>query len=75
MQAVLALLSLAGFVCSIIVIVNAFQNEIWKGFLAIFIPFYILYYTFTDFDHEHRDLIQFGVVIGFVSGIVRIFIH
>lgn len=72
---VLALLSLAGLVCSIIVIINAFQDEIWKGFLALFIPFYILYYTFTDFDHEQRSLIQFGVVIGFVSGFARMFIH
>ena len=35
----LSLVGLAGFICAILVIVEAFRDEIWKGILCLVIPF------------------------------------
>ena len=38
MHQLLLLLALAGFVCSIMVIIEAFKDEVRKGIVAFFIP-------------------------------------
>jgi hypothetical protein len=64
-------LSIASLICIIIVIVDAFQNEIWKGILALFCFLYMLYYLFTEFHHERKNLIAgiilASLVLGFLS--------
>ena len=45
-------LIVVGLVCSIIVLIDAFQNEIWKGIVYILCALYALYYLFVEFDHE-----------------------
>ncbi|MBN80679.1 MAG: hypothetical protein CMJ70_11120 [Planctomycetaceae bacterium] len=50
-------LGLASFVCGIIILINAFQQDVTKGFLCLCIPFYVLYFAFALFDHEKKGLV------------------
>ena len=43
-------LALASAVCSIIILVAAFQESLGKGLLCLCIPFYILFFAFTEFE-------------------------
>jgi len=46
--------SLAGLAGSILILVEAFKDEIWKGVLCLFCGLYMLYYMLFDFEHEHK---------------------
>lgn len=48
------LLYLAAFACGIIILIDAFKNEVWKGLLCLFCGFYTLYYAFVEFNHEKK---------------------
>jgi benzodiazapine receptor len=51
-------LALASAVCSIIILVAAFQESVGKGLLCLCIPFYILYFAFAEFEpSSHKELI------------------
>ena len=41
-------------VCHILILVDAFQDELWKGLLGLLCGFYLLYYAFVEFDHEKK---------------------
>ena len=57
-----------GLVCSIIVLIDAFQNEIWKGVLYLLCGLYALYYIFVEFDHEKKWAIVAGAFLGAFCG-------
>ena len=71
MQVLFLLLSIvagiAGFVCWIIILIDAFQDAIWKGVLSLLCGFYLLYCALFDFEHENKWLIV--AVAFFSSGI------
>lgn len=46
--------ALAGLAGSILILVEAFKDEIWKGVLCLFCGLYMLYYMLFDFEHEHK---------------------
>lgn len=48
---------LASTVCGIIILISAFQDDVGKGFLCLCVPFYVLFYAFSEFDHEKKELI------------------
>ena len=50
-------LFLVSFVCSIIILIDAFKNEWWKGLLCLLCGIYMLYYAFTEFQNERKPLI------------------
>ncbi|HLK59563.1 MAG TPA: hypothetical protein VKU00_23575 [Chthonomonadaceae bacterium] len=62
------LFCLVGFVCAIIILIDAFKNEIWKGIVAFLCWIYMLYYAFAEFQHEKKGLILAGWIIGGVLG-------
>ena len=72
MGTVLAILglvcSLASLVCSLIILIDAFKKEVIKGILCLCIPFYVLYYVFTQFEHEKKGLIIGGWLGGGIVG-------
>ncbi|MFT5092296.1 MAG: benzodiazapine receptor [Planctomycetaceae bacterium] len=72
MGTVLAILglvcSLASLVCSIIILIDAFKKEVIKGVLCLCLPFYILYYAFTQFEHEKKGMIIGGWLGGTIVG-------
>ena len=47
----------AGFVGWIIILIDMFQEEIWKGILGLLCGLYMLYYAIFDFEHENKWLI------------------
>lgn len=54
------LLGLGSFVCWVIILVAAFQDELWKGFVCLLCGFYMLYYAAFEYDAENKWLIVFG---------------
>src|SRR4051812_25264218 len=61
-------LSLVGFVCGIMILINAFQNEIWKGIVSILCGLYLLYYAFVEYDGDNKALILIGWLVGGTGG-------
>ena len=54
---------LAAFVCQIIILIDAFKNEVWKGILGFFCGLYLLYYAFTEYQAPNKWMIV-GIWIG-----------
>jgi hypothetical protein len=61
-----AAFGIGGFVCGIIILIEAFKDEVWKGFVCLLCGFYMLWYAFTDFEHDNK----WGVVLGWLFGSV-----
>ncbi len=59
---------LIGFVASIVILIDAFKNAVWKGILGFFCGLYLLYYAFTEFTHEKKMLIIGAMIGGYVIG-------
>jgi hypothetical protein len=57
----MGLLWLISAVCSIITLIGAFQDEVWKGILSLLCGFYWLYFIFAEFQHEKKGLILAGI--------------
>lgn len=62
------LFSLVGFVCSIIIVIDAFKNEVWKGILCFFCIFYLLYYAFVEYQASNKWLIIGLCILGYALG-------
>lgn len=54
--------SIVALVCSIIVLIHAFQNTVWKGVLGLFCGIYLLIYGFTEFESDKKGLILAGML-------------
>ena len=67
MAALLSIVSLvcflAAFVCGIIILIAAFQDEVIQGLLCLCVPFYVLYYAFARFESDNKWLI-IGIWLG-----------
>ena len=57
----MGLLWLISAVCTIITLIGAFQDEVWKGILSLLCGFYWLYFIFAEFQHEKKGLILLGL--------------
>ena len=51
------LFSLVSFACSIVILIHAFKAGVPEGLMCLCIPCYILYYAFTKFEHEKKNVI------------------
>jgi uncharacterized membrane protein len=60
----MVLFGLISLICSIIVLIAAFQDEVWKGILSFVCGFYGLYYMVAEFQHEKKALIIIGSIGG-----------
>lgn len=56
-------LSGAAFVAWIFIILHAFGRSVGTGFLVLLVPCYILYYSFSQFEHARK-----GVIVGLFIG-------
>lgn len=61
------LLSLAASVAAIIILIAAFQDEVWKGIVGLICGFYLLYWAFAEFQSPHKGLL-IGLWLG--AGII-----
>lgn len=63
-----SIISLLSFVCWIIILIDAFKTEVWKGVLGLLCFFYLLYYAVAEFRHKYKGLIVFGWLLGLMFG-------
>jgi hypothetical protein len=61
---------LAALVCWVIILIDAFKNEVWKGIVFFLCGLYALYYTFVEFDHDQKWPIVIGYLLGGAAGTV-----
>ena len=61
-----ALFGLVTSVCAVILLIHAFRRSVGTGMMVLLIPFYILFYAFSQFEHPRKNLI----VAGFFGGSV-----
>ncbi len=54
------LLTLIGFMCSVLVIVHAFRRSIGTGFMVLCVPCYNVYYAFSQFEHPRKGAVLLG---------------
>lgn len=64
------IVALAGLVCSIIILIDAFKDAIWKGIVCLLCGLYFLYYALIEFDHPRKWLIVLGALCGGAAGAV-----
>ena len=55
---------LAGIGCSLFVIIEAFRDEVWKGFACFLCGLYWLYYALAEWEHDYKIPILIGAVGG-----------
>ena len=55
---------LGGFACSIIILIEAFKDAVWKGLVCILCGIYFLYYAIAEFDHDKKWSIVAGSLLG-----------
>lgn len=61
-----------GFICTVIILIHAFQNSVAKGLLCLCVPCFILYYMFAEFQHPNKGLIIAGALLGnTLSGVLQ----
>lgn len=61
---------LVAFVCGIIILISAFQEDVIQGVLCLCVPFYALYYAIVRFQHEKKMLILGGWLGATVLGAI-----
>jgi hypothetical protein len=67
----MVLLSIVSFVCGIIILIDAFKNEVWKGIVGLLCGLYLLYYAFAEYESEKKTLIVAGWLIpSIISGVL-----
>jgi hypothetical protein len=57
-------LGLASLVCWIIILIDAFQEAVWKGIVALLCGLYMLYYALFEFEHDNKWLIVILALLG-----------
>lgn len=55
-----ALFGLVTVVCAIFLYLHAFRRSVGTGMMVLLIPFYILVYAFSQFEHPRKNLILAG---------------
>lgn len=53
-------LCLLGVVCALFIVVHAFRLSTGTGMMVLFIPGYILFYGFSQFEHRYKGPILAG---------------
>jgi hypothetical protein len=59
-------------VCLVIILIHAFQDEVWKGLVGLLCMLYLVYYAIMEFDHERKWLIVLGWILGAALGGVSV---
>ena len=62
------LLCIVGIVCWVLLMIDAFRDEIWKGVLSLFCGLYLFYYVVFESDHDQKWLLLAGCVVGLYGG-------
>jgi FtsH-binding integral membrane protein len=52
-----AVFAIAGGVSSILIIIDAFQDEIWKGIVCLLCGLYLVYYSIFEYENDNKWII------------------
>jgi len=52
-----ALFGIAGLVCWVIILIDAFNDEIWKGVVGLLCGLYLLYYALFEYEDDNKWII------------------
>jgi hypothetical protein len=55
---------IAGLGCSLFVIIEAFRDEVWKGFACFLCWLYLLYFGVAEWEHDYKIPILIGALGG-----------
>jgi uncharacterized membrane protein YhaH (DUF805 family) len=66
---ILAVLAyIGGIACFLVIVVDAFRDELWKGFVALLCGLYFIYYALVEYDHDWKWAIVLGAIAGNAIG-------
>lgn len=51
------------------IMMEAFEDEVWKGVLCLAVPIYCLYYGVAEFDHEKKWVVVLTYLLAGPLGI------
>ena len=57
-------LGLASLVCWILILVEMFRDEVWKGIAGLLCGLYWLFYALFEFEHEYKWPIVLVAIFG-----------
>ena len=55
-----ALFGVITLVCAAFLLVHAFRRSLGTGMMVLLVPFYMLVYAFSQFEHPRKNLILLG---------------
>ena len=55
---------IASLWCTILILIDMFKDEIWKGILGLLCGIYMLYYSIFEYDHENKWIIVLTALAG-----------
>ena len=62
--------SIVSLVCWVIVLIDAFKNEVWKGIVGFICGLYLLYYAFAEYESENKTAVLVGWLASSALGFV-----
>ena len=54
---------LGGFLCFVVLWIEMFRDELWKGFVGILCFFYTIYYAIAESELDSRWILLGGVIL------------
>jgi hypothetical protein len=70
---VAALAGIGSLICWVIILVAAFRDEVWKGFVCLLCGFYFLYYALAEYDEDNKwTLISIMLLCWVVGAAARV---
>lgn len=64
------LFGLISLICSIFILLHAFRRSTGTGVMVLCIPFFMLYYAFSQFEHRRKDMIVSGWLASLLMAVV-----
>ncbi|MCY1073656.1 hypothetical protein [Archangium lansingense] len=55
-----ALFGVITLVCAVFLLIHAFRRSLGTGMMVLLVPFYMLVYAFSQFEHPRKNLILAG---------------
>ncbi len=64
------LFGVGGLVFHILILIDAFQDEIWKGLLGLLCGLYLLYYALFEYDGDNKVKVVGGWIFCICASIL-----
>ena len=64
MELLSTLVGIAGFICWVILLIEAFKDSVLKGIFGLICGFYLVYFGFVESKNEHKVIITIIMAVG-----------